>query len=154
MGRRDGIETLSTALEVLPDPYKLAAQTMLQVCSYAGTGDVLIVQELLHICSEPSLDGLNSPTQSAETLAQAASNSRIIHDDSFSNLKKNARSEFATASSSFDKLRNQYKYVLPIKQSHSFLISQSTSHSHRALANGRVCQLSFSNSSFLSFSYV
>ncbi|XP_051157814.1 26S proteasome non-ATPase regulatory subunit 2-like [Leptopilina boulardi] len=53
MGRRDAIETLSAALEVLPEPYKLASQTMLQVCSYAGTGDVLIVQELLQICSEP-----------------------------------------------------------------------------------------------------
>lgn len=31
MGRRDAIETLSAALEVLPEPYKLASQTMLQV---------------------------------------------------------------------------------------------------------------------------
>ncbi|XP_012287501.1 26S proteasome non-ATPase regulatory subunit 2 [Orussus abietinus] len=53
MGCRDSIETPSAALEVLPEPYKLASQTMLQVCSYAGTGDVLIVQELLRICSEP-----------------------------------------------------------------------------------------------------
>ncbi|CAG2065993.1 unnamed protein product, partial [Timema podura] len=28
------------------------AQTMLQICAYAGTGDVLMIQELLHICSE------------------------------------------------------------------------------------------------------
>lgn len=53
MGCRDIIEAPSTALELLPDPYKFASQTMLQVCSYAGTGDVLIVQELLRICSEP-----------------------------------------------------------------------------------------------------
>lgn len=31
MGCRDIIEASSAALEVLPDPYKLAAQTMLQV---------------------------------------------------------------------------------------------------------------------------
>lgn len=30
MGCRDVIEASSAALEVLPDPYKLAAQTMLQ----------------------------------------------------------------------------------------------------------------------------
>ncbi|XP_053979023.1 26S proteasome non-ATPase regulatory subunit 2-like [Hylaeus volcanicus] len=69
MGCRDAIEASSAALEVLPDPYKLASQTMLQamfkyldqtiirqICAYAGTGDVLIVQELLRICSEP-VDG-------------------------------------------------------------------------------------------------
>ncbi|XP_001607384.2 26S proteasome non-ATPase regulatory subunit 2-like [Nasonia vitripennis] len=53
MGRRENIEALSAALDVLPDPYKLPAQTMIQVCSYAGSGDVLVVQELLRICSEP-----------------------------------------------------------------------------------------------------
>ncbi|XP_033328945.2 26S proteasome non-ATPase regulatory subunit 2 [Megalopta genalis] len=53
MGCRDVIEFSSVALEVLPNPYKLASQTMLQICAYAGTGDVLIVQELLRICSEP-----------------------------------------------------------------------------------------------------
>ncbi|XP_076245977.1 26S proteasome non-ATPase regulatory subunit 2 [Calliopsis andreniformis] len=54
MGCRDIIEAPSAALEVLPDPYKLASQTMLQICAYAGTGDVLIVQELLRLCSEPT----------------------------------------------------------------------------------------------------
>ncbi|XP_043489338.1 26S proteasome non-ATPase regulatory subunit 2-like [Polistes fuscatus] len=54
MGCRDIIDTPSAALEVLPEPYRLACQTMLQICAYAGTGDVLIVQELLRICSEPN----------------------------------------------------------------------------------------------------
>ncbi|XP_076636023.1 26S proteasome non-ATPase regulatory subunit 2 [Colletes latitarsis] len=58
MGCRDMIEASSAALEILPDPYKLAAQTMLQICAYAGSGDVLIVQELLRICSE-SIDGVS-----------------------------------------------------------------------------------------------
>nr|XP_012141688.1 PREDICTED: 26S proteasome non-ATPase regulatory subunit 2 isoform X4 [Megachile rotundata] len=53
MGCRDIIEAPSAALQVLPEPYKLPSQTILQVCAYAGTGDVLIVQELLRICSEP-----------------------------------------------------------------------------------------------------
>ncbi|XP_070164472.1 26S proteasome non-ATPase regulatory subunit 2 [Polyergus mexicanus] len=52
MGTRDAIETPSAALEALPKPYNFASQTMLQICAYAGTGDVLIVQELLRICSE------------------------------------------------------------------------------------------------------
>lgn len=66
MGCRDVIEASSAALEVLPDPYKLAAQTMLQVCAYAGTGDVLIVQELLRICSEP-VDGESIPATPASS---------------------------------------------------------------------------------------
>lgn len=64
MGCRDVIEASSAALEVLPDPYKLAAQT--QVCAYAGTGDVLIVQELLRICSEP-VDGESIPATPASS---------------------------------------------------------------------------------------
>ncbi|KAF3421321.1 hypothetical protein E2986_10349 [Frieseomelitta varia] len=76
MGCRDIIDAPSAALEVLPEPYKLAAQTMLeaifsslskyerlkdisvgsQVCAYVGTGDVLIVQGLLRICSESMND--------------------------------------------------------------------------------------------------
>ncbi|XP_026667185.1 26S proteasome non-ATPase regulatory subunit 2-like [Ceratina calcarata] len=66
MGYRDNIEAPSAALEILPDPYKLAAQTMLQVCAYAGSGDVLIVQELLRICSEP-VDGESVPTTPVNT---------------------------------------------------------------------------------------
>lgn len=47
MGRRDIIEAPSAALEVLPEPYKLAAQTMLEaifssLSKYATTLNVLI----------------------------------------------------------------------------------------------------------------
>ncbi|RLU24897.1 hypothetical protein DMN91_002988 [Ooceraea biroi] len=59
MGTRDVIETPSAALEALPEPYNFASQTMLQICAYAGTGDVLIVQELLRICSE-TVEGVTS----------------------------------------------------------------------------------------------
>ncbi|XP_067006759.2 26S proteasome non-ATPase regulatory subunit 2 [Anabrus simplex] len=52
LGRKDSIEATTAALEVLPDPFKSMSQTMLLMCAYAGTADVLIVQEMLHICSE------------------------------------------------------------------------------------------------------
>ncbi|XP_032680120.1 26S proteasome non-ATPase regulatory subunit 2-like [Odontomachus brunneus] len=71
MGTQDIIETPSVALDALPEPYNFASQTMLQICAYAGTGDVLIVQELLRICSETSEGAVsekniteNSPTSS------------------------------------------------------------------------------------------
>lgn len=38
MGCRDVIEASSAALEVLPDPYKLAAQTMLRCVHTLGQG--------------------------------------------------------------------------------------------------------------------
>nr|CAD7424986.1 unnamed protein product [Timema monikensis] len=52
LGQKDAIEATSATLEVLPEPFRSMAQTMLQICAYAGTGDVLVIQELLHICSE------------------------------------------------------------------------------------------------------
>ncbi|XP_018353244.1 PREDICTED: 26S proteasome non-ATPase regulatory subunit 2-like isoform X2 [Trachymyrmex septentrionalis] len=62
MGTRDAIETPSAALEALPEPYNFASQTMLQICAYAGTGDVLIVQELLRICSETIEEVMSAKT--------------------------------------------------------------------------------------------
>lgn len=40
------------ALEVLPEPQQSLCQTTLSMCAYAGTGDVLVVQQMLHICSK------------------------------------------------------------------------------------------------------
>lgn len=51
-GQKDATEATKAALEVLPDPFRSMAQHMLKMCAYAGTGDVLIVQEQLQICSE------------------------------------------------------------------------------------------------------
>lgn len=51
-GARDDIEVPSNAMEVLPEPFKSVVQTLLLMCSYAGTGDVLIVQELLALVGD------------------------------------------------------------------------------------------------------
>ncbi|XP_066261764.1 26S proteasome non-ATPase regulatory subunit 2-like [Euwallacea similis] len=51
-GAKIDIEVPSNAMEVFPEPFKSAVQTMLLMCSYAGTGDVLIIQELLAMLSE------------------------------------------------------------------------------------------------------
>lgn len=40
------------ALEVLPEPQQSLCQTTLSMCAYAATGDVLVVQQMLHICSK------------------------------------------------------------------------------------------------------
>jgi len=40
------------ALEVIPEPFRQVAVTLVEVCAYAGTGNVLKIQQLLHICSD------------------------------------------------------------------------------------------------------
>lgn len=52
LGRQEEVEAIVAALEVIPEPFKSMAITMVEVCAYAGTGNVLKVQQLLHICSE------------------------------------------------------------------------------------------------------
>jgi len=52
LGKQEAAETVVLALEVLTDPFKSMASTMVEVCAFAGTGNVLRIQRLLHICSE------------------------------------------------------------------------------------------------------
>uniref|UniRef100_A0A8D9BU46 26S proteasome non-ATPase regulatory subunit 2 n=1 Tax=Cacopsylla melanoneura TaxID=428564 RepID=A0A8D9BU46_9HEMI len=52
LGKKDAIDTTLAALEVLPDPFRSMSKMMLKMCAYAGSGDVLIIQEFLHVCSE------------------------------------------------------------------------------------------------------
>merc|ERR1719309_984422 len=40
------------ALEVIPEPFRQTAVTLVEICAYAGTGNVLKIQQLLHICSD------------------------------------------------------------------------------------------------------
>ena len=47
------METILAALEVVPEPLRSFANILVEVCAYAGTGNVLKIQQLLHICSEP-----------------------------------------------------------------------------------------------------
>nr|NVI77464.1 regulatory particle non-ATPase 1 [Cucujiformia] len=52
LGKQDDADTILAALEVIPEPFRSMATTMVDVCCFAGTGNVLKIQELLHICSE------------------------------------------------------------------------------------------------------
>ncbi|XP_066158811.1 26S proteasome non-ATPase regulatory subunit 2 [Euwallacea fornicatus] len=52
LGKQESIETIIAALQVIPEPFRSMATTMVDICAYAGTGNVLKVQHLLHICSE------------------------------------------------------------------------------------------------------
>ena len=51
-GAQDACEVTSELVLTLPQPHAALAFTCLGVCAYAGTGNVLKIQNLLHICSE------------------------------------------------------------------------------------------------------
>jgi len=52
LGKQDAAEATIAALEVIPVPFRQTATTLVEICAYAGTGNVLKIQQLLHICSE------------------------------------------------------------------------------------------------------
>lgn len=52
LGRQEAAEAVVAALGVIDEPHRSTATTMVEVCAYAGTGNVLKIQHLLHLCSE------------------------------------------------------------------------------------------------------
>uniref|UniRef100_A0A2K6AZ91 26S proteasome non-ATPase regulatory subunit RPN1 C-terminal domain-containing protein n=1 Tax=Macaca nemestrina TaxID=9545 RepID=A0A2K6AZ91_MACNE len=52
LGKGEAIEAILAALEVASEPFRSFADTLADVCAYAGSGNALKVQQLLHICSE------------------------------------------------------------------------------------------------------
>merc|ERR1712240_123263 len=52
LGKQDAAEATMAALEVIPEPFRQTAVTLVEICAYAGTGNVLKIQQLLHICSD------------------------------------------------------------------------------------------------------
>ncbi|CAG0879784.1 unnamed protein product [Cyprideis torosa] len=52
LGQQNQADTTLMALEVLPQPFRGMAMTLVEICAYAGTGNVLKVQELLLISSQ------------------------------------------------------------------------------------------------------
>eukprot|EP00124_Ichthyophonus_hoferi_P001063 Ihof_evm3s49 gene=Ihof_evmTU3s49 len=52
MGCQEAADAYKEALKVLPKALQAPASVLLDICAYAGTGNVLKVQNLLHMCSE------------------------------------------------------------------------------------------------------
>lgn len=52
LAKQTACEAVIAALEVIADPFRSMATTFVEVCAYAGTGNVLKIQKLLHILSE------------------------------------------------------------------------------------------------------
>eukprot|EP00123_Amoebidium_parasiticum_P014745 comp22625_c0_seq1/m.34770 comp22625_c0_seq1/g.34770 ORF comp22625_c0_seq1/g.34770 comp22625_c0_seq1/m.34770 type:complete len:874 (-) comp22625_c0_seq1:42-2663(-) len=52
LARQEAADVFKEALKVLPKALQDPAAVLLDICAYAGTGNVLKVQNLLHMCSE------------------------------------------------------------------------------------------------------
>ncbi|KAL7060519.1 hypothetical protein AAHC03_09136 [Spirometra sp. Aus1] len=52
MGRQEEVDVILASLEAVSEPMKSMAHMMCDVCAYAGSGNVLKIQNLLHILSE------------------------------------------------------------------------------------------------------
>ncbi|VDM95777.1 unnamed protein product [Thelazia callipaeda] len=52
LGSQQKSEVFVEIVRALPDPFGTMFSTLIDVCAYTGTGNVLKIQKLLHICSE------------------------------------------------------------------------------------------------------
>ncbi|KAL9102955.1 MAG: hypothetical protein Q9163_001942 [Psora crenata] len=56
-GRQEEVEVILETLKVVDHPMAKPAGVLAEVCAYAGTGTVLKLQELLHLCNDHIEDG-------------------------------------------------------------------------------------------------
>jgi len=52
LGRQAAAEVAIQSMAVLPEGFQKTAKMLIEICAYAGTGNVLKVQAMLHACSE------------------------------------------------------------------------------------------------------
>ncbi|VDP29985.1 unnamed protein product [Soboliphyme baturini] len=52
LAKQEEADVIIESLKALPEPFGSMAATLVEVCAYAGTGNVLKIQHLLQICSE------------------------------------------------------------------------------------------------------
>lgn len=52
MGKGEQVDVIIESLKAIPEPLQSFASILVDVCAYAGTGNVLKIQQLLSICSE------------------------------------------------------------------------------------------------------
>ncbi len=70
-GAQDASDATIATLRAIEHPLARQAEILVNVCSYAGTGNVLKIQELLHVCAEHASD-LVKKASSDEASASAA----------------------------------------------------------------------------------
>ncbi|WVR04596.1 hypothetical protein IAU60_001606 [Kwoniella sp. DSM 27419] len=70
---QEASEPTVATLKVIEHPIASIAETIVDVCAYAGTGNVLKVQQMLHLCAEHAetkTDGKETPNGAAPVVAE------------------------------------------------------------------------------------
>lgn len=75
IGRQDASEATIETLKAIPHTISTQAQILVEICSYAGTSNVLKIQSLLHHCAEHvSAPKTAATTENGDAAAAAAGN--------------------------------------------------------------------------------
>lgn len=80
LGRQEAAEAVIAALEIIQEPFRSMATTMVEICAYAGTGNVLKIQQLLHLCSE-HYEPASSESESSSSKKDAAAAAQKEKED-------------------------------------------------------------------------
>eukprot|EP00127_Corallochytrium_limacisporum_P007277 Clim_evm18s246 gene=Clim_evmTU18s246 len=83
LGKQEQAETAMMALEALPEALKMTAIVLTEICAYAGTGNVLKIQKMLHTCSEHiELGGSGGHSEDGDEKSdEAAKKEGPVNDD-------------------------------------------------------------------------
>lgn len=73
-GKQDACEVVLSSLDTINEPMRTMSKTLVEVCAYAGTGNVLKIQRLLQLCYN-SVEELNSLASASSSSASAAAGS-------------------------------------------------------------------------------
>src|SRR5699024_3834132 len=95
LGKQNSSDAIIEALEVIQNQqFKAMAKTIVEICAYAATGNVLKIQSLLHICSNTKEEGeegasnaANGSTGSSTTSSNTTSSSTSANTSSTSSKK-------------------------------------------------------------------
>lgn len=96
LGKQDEADTIQATLEVIENKaFREMSITLVDICAYVGTGNVLKIQNLLHICSE-NIDVSKESTTGNN--AQATTNGTAKEGESSSTNSTGSGSQSATSS--------------------------------------------------------
>ena len=103
LGKQNSSEAIIEALEVIQNQqFKTMAKTIVEVCAYAATGNVLKIQSLLHICSNSKSEdgGDDQSGSSAEQSTTSSTSSSSSSSSSSSNSSSSSSSKSSSRKSS------------------------------------------------------
>lgn len=106
LGKQDQASTIQETLDVLSNQgFKQISKTLLDICAYAATGNVLKIQNLLRICSD-KLDKLNDEK---ENKTSGDHNKKSDSSSSASNTTSSSTATSGASSSSSDSAKDKEK---------------------------------------------